>query len=76
MAIPPPPSPYTVILALRQLFVWSQVNPTAGNDASQGFETGSVWYSLNPALPGIFLCVDNTEGAAQWQPVADYVPPN
>lgn len=40
------------------------VAPTAGDDASLGYEVGSYW--VNVTADTYYVCVDNTTGSAVW----------
>jgi hypothetical protein len=42
----------------------SAVNPTSGNDSSQGFAVGSRWYNSSTTVE--WICLGNTAGAAVW----------
>jgi hypothetical protein len=42
-------------------------DPLPTDDVTQGFEPGMLW--LNTATRGKFMCVDNTAGAAVWDPL-------
>lgn len=39
-------------------------DPTVNDDASAGWENGSVW--INTTIPESYRCLDNTNGAAVW----------
>lgn len=39
--------------------------PTTSDDASQGYQAGSTWYHISTG--NVYLCVDNTTGAAVWR---------
>lgn len=38
--------------------------PTVNSDASEGYSNSSLWY--NTSSSRVYLCVDNTDGAAVW----------
>ena len=44
------------------------VDPDADNDTTEGYTVGSIW--VNTTAGTAFICVDNSEGAADWPPVA------
>jgi hypothetical protein len=43
------------------------VNPLVTNDSSEGYEVGSIF--LNTVSKTIFMCIDDTVGAAVWRPL-------
>lgn len=40
--------------------------PTASDDVTQGFNQGSHWYMTNQ----LWICVDDSEGAAVWKEIS------
>jgi len=40
--------------------------PGNSDDASQGYSTGSLWMDISGTATQIYICLDNTTGAAQW----------
>lgn len=38
--------------------------PTVNDDITAQYEVGSVW--IDVVAPAVYMCVDNTEGAAVW----------
>lgn len=42
-------------------------NPTSGDDFDDGYTIGSTW--INTSTNDIFICVDDTNGAAIWYQV-------
>ena len=43
-----------------------QAAPGNNDDASQGYSSGSLWMDISGADTQIYICLDNTTGAAQW----------
>ena len=43
------------------------VNPTSGNDGTQGFVAGSRWYNSSTTVE--WICTSNATGAAAWTAV-------
>jgi hypothetical protein len=43
-------------------------NPTVNSDSNAGYSVGSIWFNSSTSV--IFICVDNTVGAAIWGSVS------
>jgi hypothetical protein len=50
--------------ALQSLYKTSTSDPTTSEDIDSGYQINSIW--VNTSDNGIFLCVDNSAGAAVW----------
>lgn len=52
----------------------SLVDPTVNDDISDGYTVGSIW--INQTTESVFICADNTAGAANWIEIAAsiYIP--
>jgi hypothetical protein len=44
--------------------------PGAGDDITAGYSIGSLWADVAPLPATIYICRDNTEGAATWTQIA------
>lgn len=42
-------------------------NPTTGDDSADGYAVGSTW--VNTSTDRMYVCVDNSSGAAVWRPL-------
>jgi len=51
-------------IRLARLFV-SSSDPTVDDDVDLGYIEGDIW--LNTTTPAIYICADNSDGAADWQ---------
>lgn len=50
----------------------SSTDPGASNDTTQGFVPGSRWYNATTKI--LFMCLDNSSGAAVWQRITGLAP--
>jgi len=50
----------------------ADTDPTVNEDVNDGFEEGDRW--INPVTKDIFICLDNSAGAADWDQLATGAP--
>lgn len=43
-------------------------DPTVNDDVDLGYKTGDIW--INTGDAGVFICIDNSDGAADWDELA------
>lgn len=48
-------------------------NPGVNDDQSVNFYKGSCWLRTNTTPPQLFICTQETTGAAVWQPILSYL---
>jgi len=58
-----PPHANWATLALKNNYT-ATTDPTVNDDVDEGYDVGSTW--INNTSGAIFVCIDNTDGAAVW----------
>ena len=43
-------------------------DPTMNDDVDLGYKPGDIW--INTSDAGVFICISNTDGAADWDELA------